>query len=474
MAIYHCSIKTFSRAKGQTAVAAAAYRARTTFTNDMTGKVENYSRKPGLVHTEIVLPAHAPDWAHNPSQLWNEVEKKETRKNATVAREFEIALPHELNEEQRQALAHSISQKLVDRFGFALQYSIHKPDEPGSLNHHVHILASTRKLEADGFTTKTRDLDNLKGNTVPEVREMVADTINQHLAAAGIKETVSHKSLADQKADALAAGDVEKAAKLDRTPTVHVGKNPVSAKDRGTRNAGIKAGNIQKLQSFVQLLERNPQQQIKLDKPQHSTFSIQPLKVAASSGATAGADARPAQPILDTGSSTLQEDASIAELEHQIGNLEAQIATLKLRPGKAADLLIRKKSALKEKLEGQLRLAHAKRAEKKSASKSNATWSPSFKTADQYFQQKQPQQSPEKEQRDKTEQQRKQEEARKLRRQADELREAARVAGGPAAAELNSRAWNLEGKAERLEQEAKPKEKGPTNDVGRAFRPPGF
>jgi hypothetical protein len=44
--------------------------------------------------------------------LWNAVEKSERRKDALLAREFEIAFPKELNQEQRQTLLDELCQAL--------------------------------------------------------------------------------------------------------------------------------------------------------------------------------------------------------------------------------------------------------------------------------------------------------------------------------------------------------------------------
>ena len=92
MAIYHCSIKVISRGKGKSAVAAAAYRAGEKITNEFDGMTHDYTHKGGVVHTEILLPDHAPAEYTDRAVLWNEVEKIEKAKNAQLAREIEIAL----------------------------------------------------------------------------------------------------------------------------------------------------------------------------------------------------------------------------------------------------------------------------------------------------------------------------------------------------------------------------------------------
>ncbi|KGR51642.1 MobA/MobL family protein, partial [Xanthomonas vasicola] len=85
----------------------------------------DYRRRSGVVETICLVPQDAPDWALIPGELWPKAEAAENRKNSVVAREFEVALPHELNDEQRSELAVAIGQALVARYGFALQASIH-------------------------------------------------------------------------------------------------------------------------------------------------------------------------------------------------------------------------------------------------------------------------------------------------------------------------------------------------------------
>ena len=60
MAIAVCSVKVISRGKGRSAVAAAAYRAGVTLQNDYDGLTHSYTRKTGIIHSEILAPAGAP------------------------------------------------------------------------------------------------------------------------------------------------------------------------------------------------------------------------------------------------------------------------------------------------------------------------------------------------------------------------------------------------------------------------------
>lgn len=93
-----------------------------------------------------------------------------------------MALPHELNDGQRSALAAEITRALVQRYQFAAQASLHSPDAKGGLNWHwhLHVLAITLRLDADGLADKTRELDGgTAGRAEIEwVREVVARVTN--------------------------------------------------------------------------------------------------------------------------------------------------------------------------------------------------------------------------------------------------------------------------------------------------------
>lgn len=247
MAIYHTRVKTFSRAKGHSAVAAAAYRAGLSLVDERTGARHDYSRRGGVVESRWVVPLKAPDWSLDAAKLWQAAEAAERRKDATVAREFEIALPHELNGPQRSALTADIARALVDRYGFAVQASIHSPGSKDGLNWHVHILATTRRLDAEGLADKTRELDGGPSgrSEVEWLRAMVAQLTNKHLAAAEIEVSVDHRSLEAQAEDALDRGDIAAAAILGRRPTIHLGQQASALERRGVEtDVGKVLGNI--------------------------------------------------------------------------------------------------------------------------------------------------------------------------------------------------------------------------------------
>lgn len=128
IAIYHWNIGIVSRGKGKSAVAAAAYRSGEKLTNEWDGMTHDYTRKGGVVHTEIMLPPHAPPSFSDRSTLWNSVELYEKAGNAQLAREIDAALPIELSrEEQIRLVREYCSSQFVSR-GMCVDYAIHDTD----------------------------------------------------------------------------------------------------------------------------------------------------------------------------------------------------------------------------------------------------------------------------------------------------------------------------------------------------------
>jgi len=153
-----------SRSSGRSAVAAAAYRSAEKLLNERDGELHDFTRRSGVAGSEIVLPEGSDaDWALDRSALWNAAEKAENRKNSRVAREFEVSLPHELDVEQRAALARDFAQHLADRYGAAVDMAIHEPHgKTDDRNHHAHLLMTTRQLTPNGLGDKL--ISSGKGN----------------------------------------------------------------------------------------------------------------------------------------------------------------------------------------------------------------------------------------------------------------------------------------------------------------------
>lgn len=228
MAIYHLSVKAISRSAGRSATAAAAYRAGVEITDTRTGEVHDYTRKRGIVSADLVLPAGAPEWAAVRSALWNAAEHAERRKDACVAREYEVALPSELPADARRQLAVAFAKEMADREGCAVDVAIHEPSKGGdNRNHHAHIMRTTRKVEAEGLGAKldTEKAGRNRAADLEAVRARWAELTNECLRQHGIEATVDHRSL--------------KAQGIDREPTQHLGPT-ATAIERRTGQASRK------------------------------------------------------------------------------------------------------------------------------------------------------------------------------------------------------------------------------------------
>ena len=205
LANYHLSVKKITRSSGRSSVAAAAYRSAELIYCEREGRTHDYTRKSGVEYLTIITPENAPAWAQDRASLWNHAEAAEKRKNAATAREWEIALPAELTAEDRQDLAFRFASDLVDRYGVVADVAIHAPHRDGDQrNHHAHILTTTRRIAEDGFTVKTRELDDRKlgSQNVIDMRAHWAEMQNAVLEKSGAIDRVDHRSLEAQREEA--------------------------------------------------------------------------------------------------------------------------------------------------------------------------------------------------------------------------------------------------------------------------------
>ncbi|MEP4921972.1 MAG: MobA/MobL family protein, partial [Roseibium sp.] len=157
---------------------------------------------------------------------WNEAEASETRRNSVTAREWELALPSEISAEDRSQITREFAEELVSRYGVAVDVAIHSPHREGDQrNHHAHVLTSTRKLEPEGFTAKTRVLDSARtgGVEIEQMRGVWAELQNRALERVGEVERVDHRSLEKQREAAQERGDTLSAEELDRDPELKLG-----------------------------------------------------------------------------------------------------------------------------------------------------------------------------------------------------------------------------------------------------------
>lgn len=181
MAIYHCSIKIGSRAKGQSAVAASAYRSGEKLTDKETGLISDYTRKSGIVFSEIALCENAPSEYSNRETLWNAVHSIEKNKNAQLWREFEVALPKELNRDEQIETVRDFVNKLTEQ-GMCIDWALH---DKGDGNPHAHIMATMRSIEPNGkWSPKSRKVYDLDEN---------GERIFQKVDKTGRKQYKNHK-----------------------------------------------------------------------------------------------------------------------------------------------------------------------------------------------------------------------------------------------------------------------------------------
>jgi ATP-dependent exoDNAse (exonuclease V) alpha subunit len=218
VAVYFLNLKTFGRSGGSSAVSAAAYRSGERIKDERTGRTYDHTDRQDVMHKEIILPqefsAGEAAWARDRSSLWNTAESAESRVNSRVAREYLVALPVELSDEQRVDLARGFSKELSERYRFAVDLAVHEPrNYSGSdpRNFHAHLLATTREVGVEGLGTKTtlewsdaRRREIGLGPAINEllhVRERWASVTNAALERAHVAARVDHRSLQQQGID---------------------------------------------------------------------------------------------------------------------------------------------------------------------------------------------------------------------------------------------------------------------------------
>ena len=236
MAIYHLSTKPISRSSGRTATASIAYRAGIAIQDERTGKSHDYTKRSGVVSTQLHTPNNL---KIERNELWNLAEKTETRKNSRTAREIVVNLPHELSEPSRERLVNDFAKDLADKYGVAVDVAIHTPDKEGdNRNHHAHLMLTTRKLERlesgrialtsksqlemSNTQLKERGLRSAK-EELKAIREQWANIANERLEEAGIDARIDHRSHKDRG--------------LDQLPTVKVGWEATALERKGIRTA---------------------------------------------------------------------------------------------------------------------------------------------------------------------------------------------------------------------------------------------
>ena len=235
MALFHLSVTQTKRSAGQSAIASAAYRAGERLYSEYYGEYSDYTRKGGVICSDILLPSHAPPEYADRQTLWNAVEKAERGKNAQLAYSFDIALQNEFSLEENIALARQfLLENFVSR-GMVVDFAVHQPDrEDGGIpNPHFHVLCPIRPIEQNGKWGLKQRLGSPK--TLEHWREAWAELCNAKFAEKGIDVRIDHRSYERQGVELL--------------PTVHEGATVRAMEKKGIRtekgefNRWIKATN---------------------------------------------------------------------------------------------------------------------------------------------------------------------------------------------------------------------------------------
>ncbi len=263
MADYRLSVNIISRGKGQSVVACAAYRAGAELTDERYGNQQDYTKRRGVLHTEIVLPSNAPAFAHDREQLWNRLEDAELHPRAQLAREIQLSLPHELTGDQRRGLVMEFARYMADQYGFALDTAIHAPSHaPGAdgRNFHAHILFPTRRFDGaspSGFSRqKDRRFNDVsmkregRGNEIEHLREVWEDIQNRELERLDIRDAEGNPVRVDRRS-------YERQG-VDREPAIHEGVEATGLKRRGEFSERV-AFNLGAAEFNLQIADRNRQ-----------------------------------------------------------------------------------------------------------------------------------------------------------------------------------------------------------------------
>ena len=249
IALFHFHVTQIKRSAGQSAVAAAAYRAGEKLHSEYYGEISDYTRKGGVICSEILLPSHAPPEYADRETLWNAVEKAERGKKAQLAYSFDIALQNEFSMQENIDLAR---QFLLDNFvnrGMVADFAVHQPDKEdgGISNPHFHVMCPIRPIEPDGrWGNKQRreyvldehgervldEAGNYVFNAVPTTdwgkpetleawRQSWAELCNAMFAEKNLDCRIDHRSFARQG--------------VDQIPTQHEGPTVRAMEAKGIR-----------------------------------------------------------------------------------------------------------------------------------------------------------------------------------------------------------------------------------------------
>lgn len=216
----HLSFQNISSGSGRSAIASASYRSGEKLFSEREDRNYFYSRKV-KPESFILVPDNAPEWAKDRERLWNEVEAVENKSNSRYAKEFNVALPIELSDdEQRNLLTNYVQENFVES-GMVADVAIHR-DHKG--NPHAHVMLTNRPFNPDGtwgikskkeyildengnkILTKSGYASNRKiwltdwdkKEKINEWRSNWAKSVNRVLEKKNLPDRISEKTLEEQ------------------------------------------------------------------------------------------------------------------------------------------------------------------------------------------------------------------------------------------------------------------------------------
>ena len=233
----HFDVKIIQRSKRQSAVASAAYQSGERLFSEYDQKQKYYSHKSEIVHTEIMLPPHAPPEYADRNTLWNAAEAIEKQWNSQLARRFVLAIPRELPRSQYADLIRDYCREFFVSKGMIADFAIHDNGE-------------RIRLASGRWKSHKEDTVDWNDQKYAEIwRQGWADTANRYLEAIGSPERLDLRSYVRQG--------------IDKIPTVHMGPAVSQLEKKGIQtnignlNRDIKAANslMQSIRQMVRSLK---------------------------------------------------------------------------------------------------------------------------------------------------------------------------------------------------------------------------
>ncbi|NVN03942.1 Ti-type conjugative transfer relaxase TraA [Asaia spathodeae] len=270
----HCKI--IDRKSGRSVVAAAAYRSGENLYDERREQEQDYTKKTGVVHSEIMAPDNAPARFSDRQTLWNEVEKAEKRKDAQLAREVEVALPRELSQADQIALVREFVRTNFVSEGMIADFSIHAPlGADGKPCPHAHILLTLREVGPEGFGKKQREWNAAKVLVIGEEHKAGRDwyerganrhgmwrasweeLTNRKLAERGIDARIDRRSYADQGIDLepqMKEGAGHRITRKMRARGKDKDKDPEALSETSAENRRIRARNWHRIENAPHII----------------------------------------------------------------------------------------------------------------------------------------------------------------------------------------------------------------------------